>query len=141
MGSYDKSVISLSPPHCCFISDSVSFFGSNLPRHEGLPDLICDHVTAIFSSGILNIIPLGYGELLLHKFGITFIAADQLTVIRLIRVLGIIKSVLDTLKCTFSLPLMHRDQFGCSHFVLLYVRFDNGFRNSFMAFQSSSCCF
>ena len=110
-----KSMSSLSPAHSCFISDSVSLFWCDLSGFKGLPDLISNHIAIIFSAGIMLIFSFGKSKLFLHELRITLIAADQNTAICLLRILSIIRSVLQALLNGFSFIHMHGYKSGSSY--------------------------
>ncbi len=115
MSSYYKSMSPFSPAHSSFIPDSVGFLRCDLSGFESLPYLICNHIIIIFSAGIMLIFSFGKSKLFLHKLGITLIAADQNTAICLLRILSIIRSVLQALLNGFSLIHMHGYKSGRSY--------------------------
>ena len=60
MGADDKSMIALGQRHSEIIADLVRQFRCNLPRLEGLPQVVGDHIIVLpFPAGNGGILPLG----------------------------------------------------------------------------------
>ena len=97
MGRHYEGVFALRPTHGSFIANLIGFLRCHLTGLEGLTNLIGDHIVALLSAGDVQILPLGQQKFLISGFGIAFVGADELTVIRLFCVLGIVRAVGKTL--------------------------------------------
>ena len=97
VGRHNESVFALRPTHGSFIAHLVGFFRRDLTGLEGLADLIGDHIVALLSAGDVLILPLGQQKFLVCGFGVAFVGADELAVIRFFCVLGVVRAVGKTL--------------------------------------------
>ena len=59
VGGNDKSVLAFGKSHCQFIAHFVSFLGGDLTGLEGLPNLICNHITFLPTPSGKLILPFG----------------------------------------------------------------------------------
>ena len=94
---HNEGVFALRPSHGGFIAHLIGFLRCDLTGLEGLADLIGDHIVALLSAGDVLILPLGQQKFLVSGFGVAFVGADELTVIRLFCVLGVVRAVGKTL--------------------------------------------
>ena len=103
---HDKGVFALGEAHRQFIAHLVGFLRRNLPRLEGLPDLVCDDIIFLDAPGGLLVLPLGQKKLLVHRQRAAPIAADQCAAIGFLRVLGVISAAFQAGRNAFALILM-----------------------------------
>lgn len=103
MSCYDKGILSFGKTKSQFLSQSVRFLRCDLAGLEGLTDLISNHFMPLAAAGDLLILACGQHEFFIHGHGIALIPGDQFTLVRLLRILHIIRSVAQTLGEVFSL--------------------------------------
>lgn len=113
VGCHDEGVFALCPSHGGFIADLIGFLRGNLTGLEGLADLIGNHIVSLLSAGDVLILPLGQQKFLVCDFGIAFVGADELAVIRLFCVPGIVCSVGKTLGNGLAFVDMQGNQSCC----------------------------
>ena len=94
---HNEGVFALCPSHGGFIAYLIGFLRCNLTGLEGLPDLIGDHIVGLLPAGDVLILPLCQQKFLVSGFGVAFVGADELAVIRLFCVLRIVRAVGKTL--------------------------------------------
>lgn len=83
----DEGVFALGEPLGKFHAQTVGFFRGDLPRVEGLADMVGDHVVdASDPSGGSNILALGQHELGVGHTAVALIAGDELAVVCLLRI-------------------------------------------------------
>lgn len=87
MGGNRKRMLSFGKPHGGLISESVFFLWSDLSRLKRLPDLIGDDISLVFLSGHLLVFSFGEQKLQRGSFRLALIAADELSLLRLQRIL------------------------------------------------------
>ena len=114
VGGNDKSVFALGKPHGKFIAHLVGFFGGDLAGFERLPDLIGNHIIFLSASCGKFVLPLGQ-----HKFFVcgqraALIAADQLSPVRFVRILRIVRAAFQASCNRLALVLVQRNQTCCS---------------------------
>ena len=97
VGCHNEGVFALRPSYGGFIANLIGFLRCDLTGLKGLADLIGDHIVALLSAGDVLILPLGQQKFLVSGFGVAFVGADELTVIRLFCVLGVVCAVGKTL--------------------------------------------
>ena len=97
VGCHNEGVFALRPSYGGFIANLIGFLRCDLTGLEGLADLIGDHIVALLSAGDVLILPLGQQKFLISGFSVAFVGADELTVICLFCVLGIVRAVGKTL--------------------------------------------
>ena len=112
---YQKSVFSFGEPLPQLVANPVGFLRCNLPRFEGLANLIGNHIVLLSSAGDMEILPLSQKELLVCRHGIAFIAGHQFAFFRLFRILCIISPVTQTLCNGFPFVDMQCNQSCCRH--------------------------
>ena len=88
----DKRIFALGEAHCQFVAHLVGFLGGDLTGAERLPYLIGDHIIFLPASCGKFVLPLGK-----HKFFVcgqraTLVAADQLSLVRFVRILRIVRA-------------------------------------------------
>ena len=104
VSSNDIGVIAMGEPPCQFLTHTVGFLRCYFTRQEGLAHMICDHIVfATLAPGTLKVFPLCQQEFGICSTVITGIAGDQLALLRLVRILGIVENVTDG--CSLSTPL------------------------------------
>lgn len=113
VGCHDEGVFALRPTHGGFIAHLIGFFRCDLTGLEGLADLICDYIMGLLSASDVLILPLGQQKFLVSGFGITFVGADELTVICLFCVLGVVRAVGKTLSYGLAFVDMQGNQSCC----------------------------
>ena len=59
VGTDDKGMVVFGEAPGKFIADLVGFLRRDLPRFEGLPDLIRNHIAGLFPAGELPVLALG----------------------------------------------------------------------------------
>lgn len=107
MRANDESIVAFEKSAGQFITDLVRFFRRDLARFKRLPNLIGNHIVLLRSSGEDLILALGQQKLTLNRARITFIRRDELLLVRLVRIHGIGRAVMQTLCQRFSLIQMH----------------------------------
>ena len=91
MGADDKGMVSLGKAHCQLIAQAVGFLRRDLTRDKGLPDGIGNHIVPPApSAGSIEILPLGKSKLRIGNPAVALIAADELAVVGLCRILHIV---------------------------------------------------
>ena len=88
----DKRIFALGKAHRQFVAHLVGFLGSDFTGAERLPDLIGDHIIFLSAPGGKFVLPLGQ-----HKFFVcgqwaALVAADQLSPVRFVRILRIVRA-------------------------------------------------
>lgn len=119
VGGNDKSVLALQKTFGKLVADAVGFFRRNLTRLEGLPHLISDNIA--FLPAPSHQLILAFGE---HKFFVcgqwaALIAADQLSLVRFVRILRIVCAAFQAGRNRLALVFVQRDQTCCSQFYYL----------------------
>ena len=113
VGGNDKSVFALQKPLGKLVADAVGFLRRNFSRLERLPHLIGDNITFLASSGGLLVQPFRQQKFLVYRQRAALIAADQLALLGLARVLDIAGVVVQTRPDGFSFILPHGNQPCC----------------------------
>ena len=113
VGSNDKSVLALQKTLGKLVADAVGFLRRNFSRLERLPHLIGDHIAFLASSGGLLVQPFCQQKFLVYRQRAALIAADQLALLGLVRVLDIVGVVVQASPDGFSFILPHGDQPCC----------------------------
>ena len=88
----DKRILTLGKPHGKLITDLVGFLGSDLSGLERLPNLIGNHVTFLSAPSDKFILPFGQHKFFVCGQGTAFVTADQLSLVRFVRILGIVRA-------------------------------------------------
>ena len=112
---YQKSVFSFGEPHSQLVANPVGFLRCNLPRFEGLANLIGNHIVLLPSAGDMEILSLSQKKFLVCRHGIAFISAHQFAFFRLFRILSIISPVAQALCNGFPFVDMQCNQSCCRH--------------------------
>ena len=113
MGSNDKSVLALQKTLGKLVADAVGFLRRDLPRLERLPHLIGDHIAFLAAPGGLLVQPFRQQKFLVYGQRAALIAAYQLALLGLIRVLDIAGMVMQTSPDGLAFVLPHRNQSCC----------------------------
>ena len=113
VGSNDKSVFTLQKTLGKLVADAVGFLRRNFSRLEGLPHLIGDHITFLAAPGGLLVQPFRQQKFFVHGQRAALIAADQLALLGLVRVLDIAGVVVQTRPNGLAFVLPHGDQPCC----------------------------
>ena len=92
VGGNDKSVFALGKPHGKFIAHLVGFLGGDLTGFERLSNLISDHIIFLSAPSGKFILSLGKHKFFVCGQGAALIAADQLSLLRFVRILCIIRA-------------------------------------------------
>lgn len=101
----EKSVFPLRPAHDRLIAYPVRLLCGNLNQRKGLTDLIAEHIRPPFLFPARDDLILCIGEQELHICGlvVALIGRNELPALGLIRVLPIVKPILQRLINRFSL--------------------------------------
>ena len=111
----NKRILAFCKPHGQFIAHLISFLGGDLTGLEGLSNLISNHI--IFLSAPSHQLILAFGE---HKFFVcgqwaALIAADQLSLVRFVRILRIVRAAFQAGRNRLALVFVQCNQTCCSH--------------------------
>ena len=111
----DKRIFALGEAHCQFVAHLVGFLGGDLTGAERLPNLIGDHIIFLSASCGKFVLPLGQ-----HKFFVcgqwaALVVADQLSPVRFVRILRIVRAAFQAGRNRLALVLVLRNQTCCSH--------------------------
>ena len=109
MGSHDKGVFSLGKSHGRLIPNLVCFLRRDLSRLKGLPNLICNYIMRLGSTGDMLILPFGKQKFFITGLCITGIRADVFSIFRLCCILRIISTVSQALRYRLSFIDMQRN--------------------------------
>ena len=110
VGSNDKSVLALQKTLNKFVADAVGFLRRDLPRLERLSHLIGDHITFLTAPSGLLVQPFCQQKFFIHGQRAALIAAYQLALLGLVRVLDIAGVIVQTRPDGLALVFPHRDQ-------------------------------
>ena len=110
MGGDDKGVFALQKPLGKLVADAVGFLRRNFSRLERLPHLIGDHITFLTTAGGLLVQPFRQQKFLIYRQRAALIAAYQLALLGLVRVLDIAGVIVQTRPDGLALVFPHRDQ-------------------------------
>ena len=110
VGCNDKRILAFGETHCQLITHLVGFFGGDLAGFERLPDLIGNHVTFLSAPSDKFILPFGQHEFFIHRQRTALIAADQLSLIRFVRILRIVRAAFQAGRNRLALVFVQRDQ-------------------------------
>ena len=113
VGSNDKSVLALQKTLGKLIADAVGFLRRDLPRLEGLPHLISDYIAFLAAPGGLLIQPFRQQKFLVYRQRVALVAAYQLALLGLVRVLDIAGVIVQTRPDGLSFIFPHGDQPCC----------------------------
>ena len=118
VGADDEGVFALGEPLGKFHAQTVGFFRGDLPRVEGLADMVGDHVVgASDPSGGSNILALGQHELGVGHTAVTLIAGDEPAVVGLLQVGHIVDNFADGTALSSTLADMQRhNACGCHYY-------------------------
>ena len=91
MSADDKSVFSLCQRHGEVITDLICPFRGNLPRFEGLPQVVGNHfIVLLFPADNSGILPLGKKKLLVNNRRIALVGCDQIAAVRFLWIFHIV---------------------------------------------------
>ena len=96
VGTDDKGVFALGEPLGKFHAQPVGFLRGDLPRTEGLTDMVGDHIIcAPNPSGGGNILALGQHEFGIGHTAVALVASDEPAVVGLLRIGHIVDNLAD----------------------------------------------
>ena len=112
----NKRILALGESHRQFIAHLVGFLGGDLSGFERLSNLIGDHIIVLSAPSGKFILPLGQ-----HKFFVcgqraALVAADQLSPVRFVRILRIVRAAFQAGRNRLTLVFVQRNQTCCSQF-------------------------
>ena len=113
VGGNDKSVLALQKTLGKLVADAVSFLRRDLSRLERLPHLIGDHIAFLAAPGGLLVQPFRQQKFFIYRQRAALIAAYQLALLGLVRVLDIAGVVVQTSPDGLAFVLPHRNQPCC----------------------------
>lgn len=113
VGSNDKSVLALQKTLGKLVADAVGFLRRDLPRLERLPHLISDHIAFLAAPGGLLVQPFCQQKFFIYRQRAALIAAYQLALLGLVRVLNIAGVIVQTRPDGLSFIFPHGDQPCC----------------------------
>ena len=113
VGGNDKSVLALQKTLGKLVAYAVGFLRRDLPRLEGLPHLIGDDIAFLAAPGGLLVQPFRQQKFLVYGQRAALVAADQLALFGLVRVLDIAGVIVQTRPDGLALVFPHRDQPCC----------------------------
>lgn len=113
VGGNDKSVFAFQKTLSELIADAVGFLRRDLPRLERLPHLIGDHIAFLAAPGGLLIQTFRQQKFLVYRQRAALVAADQLALLGLVRVLDIAGVIVQTRPDGLSFIFPHGDQPCC----------------------------
>ena len=113
VGSNDKSVLALQKTLGKLVADAVGFLRRDLPRLERLPHLIGDHIAFLAAPGGLLVQPFRQQKFFIYRQRAALIAAYQLALLGLVRVLDIASVIVQTRPDGLSFIFPHGDQPRC----------------------------
>ena len=114
VGGNDKRIFALGEPHCQFVAYLVGFLGADLTGAKRLPNLIGDHIIFLSAPGGKFVLPLGQHKFLVCGHGAALVAADQLSPVRFVRILRIVRAAFQAGRNRLALVLVQRNQTCCS---------------------------
>ena len=85
------------------------WFSGDFSGFEGLPNLICNHIMRLGSTGDMLILPFGKQKFFITGLCVTGIRADIFSIFRLCCILRIISTVSQTLRYRLSFIDMQRN--------------------------------
>lgn len=98
VGTDDKGMVAFCESPCQLTAQAVCFFRGDLAGTKRLAEMIGDHIVlAAHSASLLDILPLGEQKLRICDSAVALPASDELAVIRLLRIFGIVQYVADGL--------------------------------------------
>ena len=111
----DKCIFALGEAHCQLIAHLVGLLCGDLTGAKRLPNLIGDHIIFLSASCGKFVLPLGQ-----HKFFVcgqwaALVVADQLSPVRFVRILRIVRAAFQAGRNRLALVLVLRNQTCCSH--------------------------
>ena len=115
MSCHNEGILTFCKTESQLLSQSVRFLRCDLSGLEGLTNLVSNHFMPLAATGDLLILTFGQHEFFIHGHGIALIPSDQFTLVRLLRIFCIIRSIAQALGNGFPLIHMHGNQSGCCH--------------------------
>ena len=110
---HHKGVLALGKAHCQFVAYLVSLLCGDLTRTKGLPYLISNYIAFLSASGGKVVLPLGQHKFFVCGQGAALIAADQLSLVRFVRILCIVRAAFQAGRNRLALVLVQRNQPCC----------------------------
>ena len=109
MGSHDKCVFSLGESHGRLIPNLVRLLRRDFSGLKRLPNLICNHIMRLGSTGDMLILPFRKQKFFITGLCVTGIRADIFSIFRLCCILRIISTVSQALRYRLSFIDMQRN--------------------------------
>ena len=116
VGGNDKRIFALGEAHCQFVAHLVGFLGGDLTGLERLPNLIGDHIIFLSAACRKFVLPLGQHKFLVCGQWAALIAANQLSLVRFVRILRIVRAAFQAGRNGFPLVFVQCNQTCCGHF-------------------------
>ncbi|MPN56037.1 hypothetical protein SDC9_203723 [bioreactor metagenome] len=111
VGADDESVFPVRKAFGKLTADLVCFLRRDLAGDKGLPEMISDHIIrAARPAGEHTVLPFEKKEFGVGCPAVTFIAGDEPTVIRFLRIFRVIKNIADCRADVPALAGMQRHQ-------------------------------
>lgn len=92
VGGNDKRIFALGEAHCQFVAHLVGLLCGDLTGAKRLPYLISDHIIFLSAPCGNFVLPLGQHKFLVCGQWAALIATDQLSPVRLVRILRIVRA-------------------------------------------------
>ena len=115
VGGNNKSVFALGEAHCQFVAHLVGLLCGDLTGAKRLPYLIGDHIIFLSASCGKFVLPLGQHKFFVCGQGAALVAADQLSPVRLVRILRVVRAAFQAGRNRLAFVFVQRDQTCCSH--------------------------
>ena len=109
----DNVIVNMLPVGVRSNQKSILAFCKAHRQLKGLPNLICDHITFLPASVHKVVLPLGEHKFFICRQGATSIAAYQLALLGLVRVLDIAGVIVQTRPDGLDLVFVQRNQPCC----------------------------
>ena len=114
VGGNDKRIFALGKPHCQLIAHLVGLLCGDFSGLERLTNLIGDHIIFLSAPCGKFVLPLGQHKLFVCGQRAALVAADQLSPVRFVRILRIVRAAYQAGRNRLALVLVQRDQTCCS---------------------------
>ena len=116
VGGNDKCIFALGKAHCQFVAHLVGLLCGDFSGLERLPYLISDHIIFLSAPCGKFVLPLGQHKFLVCGQRAALIAVDQLSPVRFVRILRIVRAAFQAGRNRLALVFVQRDQTCCSQF-------------------------
>lgn len=115
VGGNDKRIFALGEAHCQFVAHLVGLLCGDLTGAKRLPYLIGNHIIFLSAPGVKFVLPLGQHKFFVCGQGAALVAADQLSPVRFVRILRIVRAAFQAGRNRLALVLVQCNQTCCSH--------------------------